>query len=77
MKRQGHVQRAINAAFDAEPNRRFTIRELAALAYPNREVERQELKTVSLSVRSITPALNSCRVGAKGRMGWHNVWGRA
>ena len=73
----GHVQRTIAAAYDAEPNRRFTTRQLAALAYPGVEIGKPQTDAVLRAIPSISPALTFCRVGAKGRFGWHHVWGRA
>lgn len=72
----GHVQRTIAAAFVANPAGNFTTRELAALAYPGVAIERRHTNAVIRAVPTITPALTFCRVGAKGRFGWHHVWGR-
>ncbi|MEO9340477.1 hypothetical protein ABFT80_23990 [Mesorhizobium sp. SB112] len=73
----GRIQRSINAAFDAAPSRRFTTRELAAFAYPGKEVGRSEMVATTRAINKITPALTFCRVPATGRLGWHHVWGRA
>lgn len=73
----GRIQRAIAAAFDAQPTRRFTTRELAALAYPGTEIGKTQINGVLHAIPTITPALTACRVGATDRLGWHHVWGRA
>jgi hypothetical protein len=70
------VQRAITAAFAAEPTRRFTTRELAALAYPGEEINRSRTNAVIRAVPQIEPALTFCRVGAMDRFGWLHLWGR-
>lgn len=71
--RMGRVKRAVLAAFEAEPDRRFTTAELAAVAY-GAPVADWHLA----SMRRLLPTLGlaSCRVATPGRFGWHKVWGR-
>jgi len=59
----GHVQLAITAAFEAEPTRHFTTRELAARVYPGATIERKHMVAVTRVIPSIQPALTFCRVG--------------
>lgn len=75
-KGPGHVQRAIAAAFDAEPLRRLTTRELAALAYPGKDIERRHLAATNRAAAKVVPALAFCRVGDRDRLGWRYLWGR-
>ncbi len=72
----GHVQRAIASAFEADPKRTFTTRELAALAYPGKEIGRIEMQSVCRAIPSIDPPIGFCRVGKFGRKGWWHAWGR-
>jgi len=76
-RKQGHIQRAIAAVFEASLAKNFTTRQLAALAYPGEAIERRHTNAVIRAIPSITPPLTACRVGTMGRLGWHHVWGRA
>lgn len=76
-ERMGRVKRAITEAFAASPSARFTTRELAAFAYPDRDIGKSQTDAVLRAIPSISPALSFCRVGAEGRFGWNHVWGRA
>ena len=78
----GRIQRVIAAAFDAEPNRRFTTRQLAALAFPDQPIGAVEMHTINRALHNLTGTLGLARsrigtaAGASGR-GWHHVWGKA
>ncbi|WP_440408689.1 hypothetical protein [Neorhizobium petrolearium] len=74
----GRIQREIMAALEADPHRRLTTAEIAAIVYGD-PVEDWHLETVSRSLRTLAPrlGLSKCRVAASGRFGWHHLWGRA
>ena len=72
----GVVQRRLIAAFESEPTRHFTIRELAELAFPGTPIERKHEVSVRRTVRNL-PDLNLhfCRAGKFGAHGWRYVVG--
>jgi hypothetical protein len=69
---RGVVQRAIIEAFAAEPGRRFTVGELAELAYPGRPIEKHYMDAVRRALIGVeqTYSLARSRVGVSGRRGW-------
>jgi hypothetical protein len=42
-RRRGHVMREIKGAIEAQPRRRFTYEELAAIAYPGEQITHSRL----------------------------------
>jgi hypothetical protein len=52
-KGPGRVMRAIIEATEAEPTRRFTIEELAALAYPGAEIVHKHMVEVRAAVAAL------------------------
>jgi hypothetical protein len=72
-----HVEPAIIEAF-ADPSARYTVRELASLAYPDKEIGKAQIDAVGRALRKLaTPlGLHKCRVGKLRCRGWRHVWGR-
>lgn len=66
----GIVQHRLRAALEAEPARRFTVEELAALAYPGEEISRVRLSSVRRAL-SRFPTVR-CRFGRMGERGWRH-----
>jgi len=68
----GAVQRAIIEAFVAEPGRRFSVEELAEVAYPGRPIEKAHKDAVRRALIGVeqTTGLARSRVGVSGRRGW-------
>lgn len=69
----GTVQRKIIEALKAEPDRRFTIEELAVAAYPGRPIEKAQKDAVRRALIGVEPIVGVARsrVGERGRRGWH------
>lgn len=74
----GRIQRAILAAFDAEPARRFTVRQLAEIAFERTPASTVDCQTTYRALITLAPkhGLVRCRVTLRTRLGWHHVWGR-
>jgi hypothetical protein len=49
----GSVQFRLLAAFEAEPSRRFTMRELAEAVWPGEVIDRRHIATVSHSLKTL------------------------
>lgn len=77
-KGPGRVQRAITAAFEAEPTRRFTTAELAAIAYPGTTVEKNHTDAVHRALTKLTAplGLTKSRIALPNAFGWQHLWGR-
>lgn len=65
----GQTQRRILAALQAEPRRRFTVEELAAIVYPGEPVTHSHVVSVRRVVRGL--AVNRVRLSQQGSRGWH------
>ena len=78
-KGRGHIQRAIAAAFAAEPDRSFRVFALAELAYPGECIEKRHTDVVDRALRKLAPelGLSRCRVRPRKETSWHNSWGLA
>lgn len=74
----GRVQRAIIAAFAAEPERAFTVQELAHLAFPEESIAKRHKDAVDRSLRALRDelGLRVCRIGLPHGSGWRNIWGK-
>ena len=74
----GHVQGCIVDAFEEHPRRRFTVVELAALAYPGETIQRKHKEAVRRALKKLEAELGlwKCRVGHPGAFGWRHVIGR-
>lgn len=68
----GAVQRKIIEALKAEPGRRFTVGELAELAYPGRPIGKACTDAVRRALIGVeqTTSLARSRVGVSGKRGW-------
>lgn len=77
----GRVQSAIIHAFESEPTRRFSVEDLAGIAFPDQEIGPVHTGTISRALK--TPALarklnlRRCRAGRRRTGGWHHVYERA
>ena len=65
----GAIQRRLQSSLEAEPERRFTVVELAGRAYPGEVVGRAQLVSVRRALGGLT--FESCRVSKLGKKGWH------
>ena len=67
----GIVQRGLIAAFQGEPGRRFTVEELAEIAFPGEPIERKHLVSVRRALENL-PGLNLHfhKAGKSGSRGW-------
>lgn len=74
----GRVQRCIFEAFEQQRGRRFTVDELAALAYPGQAIQRKHKEAVRRALQRLEPELGllKCRVGFLRVSGWRHVIGR-
>jgi hypothetical protein len=72
------VQRRLVSALLAAPRRRFTVLELAEIAFPGEEIERKHAVSVRRALKNL-PDLNLglCRAGWPHDHGWHYVVGLA
>jgi len=68
----GAVQRKIIEAFEAEPSRRFTVDELAAVVYPGRPIEKAQKDAVRRALVGVDliVGVRRSRAGELGRRGW-------
>ena len=71
-KGPGRVQRAIMAAIEAEPGRRWTVEELAAAVYSG-EIGRAQTSAVRRAIALL--GLQKCRVALPDTFGWRHVIG--
>ena len=74
----GPMQRAVRSVFNAEPDARLTVREVAARIYPDREtIGVTETNTTNRILRQLAPVLGltRVRVGLEGGA-WQHVWGQ-
>jgi hypothetical protein len=69
----GQVQRRLLAALQAEPSRRFTVEELAALAYPGEEIDCSRLSSARRGLRGLSGSIYRERHGDMGARGWRHV----
>lgn len=76
--REGRIQSAIAAIFAANPQARFTVRQLAARIYPGEEITRSHTNAIGVTLRRIAPemGLHRSRAHMPNRLGWHFVYGR-
>lgn len=76
-KGRGHIQRAIAAAFAAEPDRSFRVFALAELAYPGETIDKRHTDAVDRALRKLRPVLGlwRCRARLQNETSWHNCWG--
>lgn len=75
----GIVQRRLIAAFQAEQGRRFTVEELAEIAFPGEPIERKHLVSVRLALNKLKNlpglALHFHKAGKSCARGWrYLVW---
>lgn len=77
-KGPGKVQRAIIAAFEHEPSRRFTTAELAELTFPDATIEKNKTDAVHRALMKLTPVLGltKSRIALPNAFGWQHRWGR-
>ena len=74
----GSVQRKLIAAFEIEPERRFTVEELAEIAFPGEPIERKHAASVRRALKSLPDLdLHLCRAGKPRTRGWRYVVGHA
>ncbi|SRR5208282_2145656 len=67
----GIVQRRLLAAFEAEPSRRFTMRELAQVVWPGEAIGDSHRASLCRALKRLPVELTRCRVGKRGRRpGW-------
>jgi hypothetical protein len=71
----GIVQRRLIAALD-EPRRRFTVEELAEIAFPGEVIERKHEVSVRRALKNLAGSdLNFCKAGESCARGWrYLVW---
>lgn len=76
-KGPGRVQRALVAAFEQEPRRKFTVEELAEIVYPECAVSEVQRDTVRRALAKLEQSLqlHRCRIGEFKKRGWHYVIG--
>lgn len=74
----GAVQRRIAEAFVGAPEKRFTVKELALLAYPDDEIGPAHLHSIRRALQGVAHELSlaKCRAGQSGQRGWRYVIGR-
>lgn len=74
----GRVQRCIAEAFEVEPSKRFTVEELAKLAFPGETIERKHREAVRRALKRLEPelSLQKYRAGVLRVSGWRYVIGR-
>ena len=72
----GVVQRRLIAAFPIEPGRRFTVEELAEIAFPGEPVERKHEVSVRRALKNLPGLdLHFYPAGTSGTRGWrYRVW---
>jgi len=70
----GKIQKRIVAAFASDPDRIFTYRELAAIAYPGQAIDRAKLEAVRRAASRLAAdiGITKCRVALPGQFGWHH-----
>jgi hypothetical protein len=75
----GRTQRAILAALQAEPGRRFTVNELAAVAFPGIYIGPAQIESVRRALKTLGPkiGLHEVRVGQSNVGGWHYAYSTA
>ena len=73
----GVVQRRLIAALD-EPGRRFTVEELAEIAFPGETIERKHEVSVRRALKNLDGLdLHFCKAGQSRAHGWrYLVWRR-
>lgn len=71
------MQRTLISAFEQQPNRSFTIDELAEVAYPECAVSELQRDTVRRALAKLEPflKLHRCRAGVPKKRGWRFVIG--
>ena len=69
----GHLPRRLLSALQAEPNRRFTVEELAELAYPGEEIDRSRLSSTRRVLNGLSGLISRERHGKVGSRGWRHV----
>jgi len=74
----GRVQRCIAEAFEAQPSKRFTVEDLAKLAFPGETIQRKHREVVRRALRRLEPelGLHKSRAGVLRDAGWRYVIGR-
>ncbi len=73
----GIVQRKLIAAFQIEPERRFTVEELAEIAFPDEPIERKHAVSVRRALKNLPGlGLHFSRTGKRRSRGWRYVVGR-
>ncbi len=74
----GVVQRRLIAAFQSEPTRRFTVEQLAEIAFPGQQIERKHEVSVRRALKDLPGLHLHVFRGAKPRAhGWRYVVGLA
>ncbi len=74
----GVVQRKLISAFQSEPTRRFTVEQLAEIAFPGEQIERKHAVSVRRALKNL-PSLNLhvFRAAKPRAHGWRYVVGLA
>lgn len=74
----GRVQRCFAEAFEGQPSRRFTVEELAKLAFPGETIQRKHKEAVRRALKRLEPelGLHKYRAGFLRVSGWRHVIGR-
>ena len=74
----GIVQRGLLAAYQLEPTRRFTVKQLAEIAFPGEQIERKHAVSVRRALKNLPGLdLHVCRIARSGAHGWCYVVGLA
>ena len=73
----GAVQRQIIAAFEQQPEKRWTIDTLAEWAYPNIPIGPSQRESVRRALGKLEGSLSlrKCRSGVVRSGGWHHTFG--
>ena len=74
----GIVQRRLIAALQSEPTRRFTVEQLAEIAFPGEQIERKHVVSVRRALKNLPGLdLHVFRAGKPRAHGWRYVVGLA
>jgi hypothetical protein len=73
----GNVQRRLIAAFEGERAQRFSVQELAEVAFPGETIERTHMVSVRRALRNLPGLkLHFQRTGESGSRGWRYLVSR-
>ncbi len=68
----GIVQQRLIAVFESNPQKHFSVKELAKLVYPDETLERKHEVAILRATKALGD-LDKLRVGRWGTSGWHYV----